>query len=318
MMMAEYTLIPKATLQAVVALNDTLKLCRSEIANAEASGDEMIGAMITASAMEALRQQLTPAVMKDVRSRVGSPLGIEVYPPTAKHSDDVVRDVVLEGLLQGARIVGGEIGIHSGRCYLTKKYWERKFRTLPGIVCDEPVLGKPRAEKVGDKEYAVVQAVLTWRMNGKSDKLECTNNAAISVIWNAGMQIDAIHGKVKRRLFKAGYAKVTNTQLEDDEEIVIDSPAGYPETLHTEPVAGYVVDSPGDEIAADAEQHLAEQTPEPNLQADWEKRVRDCKPEEIDIVVRDAMENDGIDVRAAAKDRKDAIAFKLHQSKRKS
>jgi hypothetical protein len=82
------------------------------------------------------------------------------------------------------------------------------------------------------------------------------------------------------------------------------------------------VESPGDEIAADAERHIGEQTPldihdGPNLQADWEERVRICKPEEIDIVVRDAMENDGVDVRAAAKDRKAAIAFKLQQSKRK-
>jgi len=320
--MAEYTLIPPATLQAVVALNATLKLCRSEIAKAEASGDEMIGAMITASAMEALRQQLTAAVMKDVRSLVGSPLGIEVYPPTAKHSDEVVRDVVLEGLLQGARIVGGEIGIHSGRCYLTKKYWERRFRTLPGIVCDEPALGKPREEKVGDKMYACCNAILTWRLNGRLDKIECTDKAAISVIWNSGMQIDAIHGKVKRRLFKLAYAKATNTQLEeDDDAIVIDSPAGYSETLDGQ--AAYTVDakqmSP-EEAALKADMDAAAKAfdnPEPDLQADWEKRVRECDPGQIDIVVRDALENDGVDVRAVAAERKKAIAFKQDQGKRK-
>jgi hypothetical protein len=109
---------------------------------------------------------------------------------------------------------------------------------------------------------------------------------------------------------------------EEAAALAFDSPAGYSETLHTETAAGYVVDSTGDEIAADAERHLGEQTPldihdGPNQQADWEERVRICKPEEIDIVVRDAMENDGVDVRAAAKDRKAAIAFKLQQSKRK-
>ena len=59
----------------------------------------------------------------------------------------------------------------------------------------------------------------------------------------------------------------------------------------------------------------------PNLQADWEQRVNECAFDKIDIMVRDAMENDGVDVRAAANkrkaDRQAASEFKADQSKRK-
>ena len=56
----------------------------------------------------------------------------------------------------------------------------------------------------------------------------------------------------------------------------------------------------------------------PDLQSSWEKRVRECAPNEIDVVVRDAIENDGVDVRAVATERKEALAFlKSQKSGRK-
>jgi hypothetical protein len=181
----------------------------------------MLIAFTLAEVTQQLRTQLV-ALLPDIKHLVGTPLGVEVYPPSAKYSDEIIVDAVLEGLLKGARLVGGEIGIHSGRYYDTKKYWERMVRTYPGIVCDEPTLGKPRDEKVGDKVYGCVNAILEWRINGRADKIECTDKAAIAVIWNSGMQIDAIHGKVKRRLYRMAYSKITNTQLDDDDDDTIE------------------------------------------------------------------------------------------------
>lgn len=243
--MTEYKLIPASSLKNVLALDATLKDCRREIALAEQEGNEMVKAIVTAAAMNTLRQQLSaPEIMKDIKALVGSPLGIEVYPPTAKHGDDVIRDVALEGLLSGARLTGGEIGIHSGKLYRTKKYWERMFRTLPGVVCDEPNLDKPNATKFGEKIYASVEGTLTWRVNGKADKLEFKGQGAILVLWNSGMGIEAVHGKAKRVAYRAAYAKVTNQQIEEDaaDVVTVESPAGFHEVIHTEPTAAYTVE----------------------------------------------------------------------------
>jgi len=215
------SIIPAVKREQVLALDGLIKSSRSEIAQAQADGNDMLIAFTLAEVTQQLRTQLVE-MLPDIKHLVGSPLGIEVYPPTAKYSDEIIVDAVLEGLLKGMRLVGGEMGIHSGRLYDTKKYWERMVRTYPGIVCQEPTLGKPREEKVGDKTYACVNAIFEWRINGKADKIECLDKAAIAVIWNSGMQIDAIHGKVKRRLYKMAYSRITNTQFDDDDQDAID------------------------------------------------------------------------------------------------
>ena len=107
---------------------------------------------------------------------------------------------------------------------------------------------------------------------------------------------------------------------EDAERLALGtSEPGYAGTLHSEDQDAYTVDAqPGDDIAADAEKHIADQTPAgaPDLQADWEKKVRECKAGDIDQTVTDALENDGVDVTEAAKLRKDAIAFKAGEKTR--
>jgi len=236
------SIIPAVKREQVLALDGLIKSSRVEVEQARADGNDMLLAFTLAEVTQQLRTQLV-AMLPDIKHLVGSPLGIEVYPPTAKYSDEVILDAVLEGLLKGMRLVGGEMGIHSGKLYDTKKYWERVVRTYPGIVCQEPVLGKPREEKVGDKVYGCVNAILEWRINGKADKIECVDKAAIAVIWNSGMQIDAIHGKVKRRLYRMAYSKITNTQLDDDDDVIEGEILPTPEPTHPAPGTAPPVDA---------------------------------------------------------------------------
>jgi recombination protein RecT len=94
--------------------------------------------------------------------------------------------------------------------------------------------------------------------------------------------------------------------------VEFDSPAGYSETLHQEPVTGYAVDSPGDDIAADAEKHLPEQTPATaDPRAGWLKDLAACKTvEAVDQLVADALNGpDGVDIRQAGEDKKSAMTF---------
>lgn len=258
--MAEYTLIPKSSVQQVLELNRVCKACQLEMTQAEREGDDMVRAIVAGGAMLRLRELMTDALMDDIMPLVGSQLGISCE--TGKqYPKGIVRDVVLAGLLAGARVIGGEIHIASGRLYLTKAYWERRFRELPGITdVQPPALGLPRATKLGDKEYAVVQGTLTFRRDGKLCKFERTGDNAITVIWNAGMGLDAIHGKAKKRLYKLAYEQVTGThttdELEPEEVAAIEG-----HVVSTEVVPDYSQQSPGDDIAADAEQHVHEQTP---------------------------------------------------------
>lgn len=260
-----YTLIPQSNIQQVLEINRVVKTCQSEMALAESTGDDMVKTMIAAAAMNKLRSLLTDQVMTDVMQLVGSPLGISVE-NNAKWEMPIVRDVVLAGLLQGARIVGGEMHIASGKLYLRKEYWERRFKEYPGVTdVKPPDLGLPRYQRLVDKDYATVQCKLTYRLNGKLQVLDRTGDSAITVLCNAGMKLDAIHGKVKKRLYQTAYAVVSGQHVMDDEDGTIEGTILEPTTSHQpaedaefEPK---LPENPGDDIAADAAQALADQTP---------------------------------------------------------
>jgi hypothetical protein len=273
--MPEYTLIPQVNRGQIMQLNTVVKTCQREMALAEQEGDDMVRALIAGAAMQQLRGLLTDQVMGDIMPLVGSPLGISIE--FGKNWPlPVVRDVVLAGLLAGARVVGAEIHIASGRLYLTKAYWERRFREYAGVSSVmPPTLGLPRYQQLGDKNYATVQAKLTYRLNGQLQTLDRTGDNAITVLVNSGMGLDAIHGKAKKRLYQTAYAVVSGQHVEDDEDAIT---AGTAEFRAGEPVGDPTVvdgeftvtpegegpagpESAGDEIAAAASGAVADQTP---------------------------------------------------------
>ena len=272
--MAEYSLIPQVNRGQIMQLNQVVKTCQREMALAEQEGDDMVRALIAGAAMQQLRGLLTDQVMGDIMPLVGSPLGISIefgksWPVP------VVRDVVLAGLLAGARVVGCEIHIASGRLYLTKAYWERRFKEFAGVSgVLPPTLGLPRYQQLGEQNYATVQAKLVYRLNGQLQTLDRTGDNAITVVCNKGMGLDAIHGKTKKRLYQTAYAVVSGQHVEDDEDAVTAGTAAFRagEPAHDPSVVegeftvvpdSAPLESAGDDVAADAAQHLPDQTPAP-------------------------------------------------------
>ena len=213
---------PAGSKNQILALDNTLKSARQEIAIAEAEGNDMLKALTLAKATQMVRDMLTP-LMGDIMHLVGSPLGIKTdrdnQPENGRYGVEVIRDAVLGSLLRGARVVGNEINVIGGNGYLTKEYWERQFREAPGVShVQPPTLGIPRETKLGERVYASVQCRLDWQLNGKNDHLELTNDKSILVAWNRGMGVDALHGKAKKRLYQMAYARVTGQQIEYDDD----------------------------------------------------------------------------------------------------
>lgn len=261
---ATYTLIPVSNREHVMKLNQVCKTCQAEMALAEREGDDMVKTMIAAAAMNQLRALLTDEVMADVMQLVGSPLGISVE-NNAQWPMPVVRDVVLAGLLQGARIVGGEMHIASGKLYLRKEYWERRFKEFDGVTdVRPPDLGLPRYQRLVDKDYATVQCKLSYRFKNKPYVLDRTGDSAITVLCNSGMKLDAIHGKVKKRLYQTAFAVVSGQHVVDDEDGTIEGTiVGHGDQRPAEDAEfeRKLPENPGDDIAADAASALGDQTP---------------------------------------------------------
>jgi len=177
-----------------------------------------------ADSMEIMRQNFNGAILGRMKRLANTPLGFLTDRPdqTKAYHDDVVRDCVIEAMLRGAQPIGNEFNIIAGRCYLTKQFFERQLRTFSGLTELRLVEGVPSTHQ--QSGGALVPYRASWLLNGAPDEIICDLNAdgtdtRIAVRVNAGMGVDAILGKAKRKMLARIYARITGSdwlEVEDD------------------------------------------------------------------------------------------------------
>ncbi len=244
------TLIKADMKKTLATLHVDLTEAKRELAEAKADGNELLQMAIMAAAQQHLRECFDSKVMAVVLPLMNSPLGFLTDRDPAKgwqgkpYGPDVVRDVLICGQLQGARVVGNEINIIASGLYLTRQYYERQLREMDGVTnIEPPSLGIPRSCVVQDKTYAEVQAVLKFHLDGKPVVMKFTDSAAIRVFWNKGMTIDGIHGKVKKRIYKAACELVSGHEIHesgDDDAITVEPVTPAKRTTDPDTLAGRI------------------------------------------------------------------------------
>lgn len=190
-----------------------------------------------------LRRVLTPQMMQDIMSLQNSALGFKTDKPDGGYSVEVVRDVAIEALLRGARMVGNEVNIIGGNFYAAKGFFVRKLREFPGLANLTRMVAPPR--QAGDKG-ALVNCSATWTLNGVPQELPPRD---IPIRVNSGMGVDAILGKAQRKLDAAIYSQITGCEwVEGDADDVraerarnvTAEPVAEPEGTKSEQVAAKV------------------------------------------------------------------------------
>lgn len=221
-------LIPEAELQAIVALDTTLRDGQRSIRDAEASGNMMLKGLTTARLTQTVRNLITPAMMRDIMALKGTALGFKTDEATRRegqYSEEAVRDVVIAALMDGARIVGNEFNIISGNYYRTKEQLERKVREFPGLREFRYSLSVPRISDGG----AVVAGWASWKLHGTADRMDFMQSegfdARIPVRINSGQGADAILGKATRKLMYRVLQRLTGIDYGFEEEQTEEGPA---------------------------------------------------------------------------------------------
>ena len=166
-----------------------------------------------------LRGLIKGAILDDICHLAGTPLGFKTDKDGKgeKYSKEVIRDCAIEGMLRGAQLVGNQINIIAGRCYLTKEFFEHQLaRLVQNLRVTE---GVPQTYPSG----ALVPMHATWIYQGKPDRIDCVKgegeqDTRICVKVNAGMGADAILGKAYRKLYKRIYVRVTGSDWMIEEE----------------------------------------------------------------------------------------------------
>lgn len=168
-------------------------------------------AFLMASGIAQLKELLTPEYMAPIMQLQGSKLGFRTdKDKTGGYSMDVVKDCIIEAVLNGLEVTGNQFNIIAGNCYPTKEGCGAKLNKFPGLKY-QIIAGLPR---INDQNTsAAVDLKIKWTINAES--FEETVPKPIRV--NNGMGLDAIIGKAERKGRAWLLGRVTGTEIIDAE-----------------------------------------------------------------------------------------------------
>jgi len=192
-----------------------------------------------AAALQSIREIMTDKVIMDgLMLLQGTKLGFV----TDKDKDrgyplEVVRDVTIEAASRGARMIGNEVNIISGACYLTKAYFFRKLDERLGA-------GKWRLNHHVPKTIfndkveigAEVKTVISWADSGGEHSETVTHQ----IKGNSYATADAYLGKADRKCGKWLLENITGERFSDgdtDDMITIQAET-VPTQVDTTPATG--------------------------------------------------------------------------------
>ena len=174
---------------------------------AQSMNEQFKKAFIIAECVQQLRDLLTPTVMKSLMKLQNTTLGFQTDNPQG-YKEDVVRDCIIEGIMNGVMPVGNQLNILCGRCYITKNGMKHKLKMIPGLYRNITP-GLPKASS--DGSGAVVVMSIDWTYQGKQQK----KDLALAIRVNRGMGTDAILGKAMRKASAWLYEEVTGNAVDD-------------------------------------------------------------------------------------------------------
>ena len=192
-------------------------------------------AMLTAVCVEKLRGALTPVVMQPIMALQNSALGFR----TDKEKEggypvEVVKDCLIDAVMNGLLPCGNQFNIISRRMYVTKEGFTYLLDQA-GVkyTIDQAVpVSKPGG--------AIVETDMRWEYQGEKGE----KHLSIPVRVNAGMGADAILGKADRKAKCWLYNNLRHTTLSDGEvsemrEVSgrVVAPAAAPALLDAAPAA---------------------------------------------------------------------------------
>lgn len=185
-----------------------------------------------AQGMSLMRRAMEPH-MPALLELKGSKLGFLC--DDGQYSTNEIRDVLMEGMIRGARPVMNEINIIAGQCYLTKEFFARRISERPdvsnlSIDAGLPqVLREPAWEKGSDGKNrpiagsALISMSASWSQNGVPCRLDCVKSekgdTRIPIKLNNKYGIDQILGLAESKLLRRVYKRITGSEWVKEDDV---------------------------------------------------------------------------------------------------
>lgn len=178
-------------------------------------------AFVMASAIQTLKDKLTPEFMAPIMALQGSKLGFKTDKDLAKNPNtgkyekgpgypvEVVKNCLIEMVLIGLQPTGNEFNIIGGNSYVTKEGGTSLLKSVQGLT--KPVITYPNVTQSSDKKTANVTAIIKWELNGEKNE----EKVDFPVKSDAFTTFDAIVGKAERKAKVWLYNTINGTNLTD-------------------------------------------------------------------------------------------------------
>lgn len=226
--------LPTVSQKTITALDEAASAGQLTTSTA---GGQFARALAAANAVSTLRDLLTKDVMANVMQLLNTTLGFITDRRDAPYSVDVVRDCLIEAVLNGVSLTGNEFNIISGRCYITKNGMRHKLSNIEGLSYTVT----PGIPKLAEKGAVIVMSI-DWTYQGQTNH----KDLAIPVRVNAGMGTDAIIGKATRKSYAWLYDAITGTSVNEG-----DVSDGDTITVEAKPVTSPIEDPHVEDVPAD-------------------------------------------------------------------
>lgn len=265
-------------LQGLQAAAKTIDGISKAAMEAFASPESFERELAVATAVQQMREALTPAVMSEVMALMNTSIGFDTdknpkkSPGVEPYSPEVVRDCFIESRLRGFHVVGKEFTIIAGNFYAGVNGLDRIVRNHKKVFNFRDTYEVPRS--LGDKG-ALVKCKAEWlQLDDAGGKQPQTLEREFAVRVNVGQGADAICGKAKRKLLAAVLSRLTGQIVpEGDADDVPLAPAKpvdvvtvSPSNLFQKPAGDNTPASfkkPEDDVPMNGKTPLAE-TPKPS------------------------------------------------------
>lgn len=185
-------------------------------------------AYLMAEGILKLKELLTPEYMAPIMQLQGTKLGFRTDKDLNKDRSkgpgypmEIVKDCLIEAVLNGLEITGNQFNIIAGNCYPTKEGCGAKLNKFPGLK-HQIILSLPRVNN--NNTSAAVDALIKWTLNGESNE----EIIPIPVKMDAYTSLDSVNGKATRKarawlISRITGSEVTDGEVEDVSHTVVDS-----------------------------------------------------------------------------------------------
>jgi hypothetical protein len=177
-------------------------------------------AYLMAEGIKKLKELLTQEYMAPIMELQGSKLGFRTDKDLVKNNGawvkgpgypmEVVKDCLIEAVLNGLQPTGNQFNIIAGNMYPTKEGTGFILNNYAGLKYSI-VIGLPRISN--DRASAAVEATIKWTLNGDQNE----QIVPIPIKMDAYTSVDSVIGKATRKARAWLISRITGSEITDGE-----------------------------------------------------------------------------------------------------